>query len=106
MYTMLVPLSNKDTSPDPNTDVSLPAGSIADDGYELRFTYTPTGDMSGGAFELRIPTGWTVADDAVDAVWEGNAVRGEVTNSSGVLTFTLTDTFGQSSQRYARDLLS
>ena len=50
--------------------------------------------MSGGLVELRIPTGWTVADNAVDAVWESNAIRGEIAKGSGVWTFTLTDGFG------------
>ena len=45
-------------------------------------TTIPTGDMSGGLVELRIPTGWTVADDAVDAVWESNAVRGEISKGA------------------------
>ena len=85
-YETLMPFT--DTTP-PNTGNSIPAGAAPKDGYSLSLSYMPEGEMSGGMFELRLPSGWT----AETILWT-SVEDDDVEESNGVYTVTLPDEFG------------
>ena len=72
-----------------HTDVSIPAGIIADDALDLILVYTPDGDMGAGEFEVRLPSGWDAAE--IQASHDG------MEQSGRVVTVPLPDHFGEAS---------
>ena len=85
-YASLMPFTDETS---PNTGNSIPAGAAPKDGYSLSLSYMPEGEMSGGMFELRLPSGWT----AETILWTG-VEDNDVEESNGVYTATLPDEFG------------
>ena len=71
----------------PNTAASVPAGIVKDDEQNLTVIYRPEGVMGKGAFEIRLPSGWS-AEEAL--------VSGENKLSKNTVAVTFdTDYFGE-----------
>ena len=83
-----------DFGSDDNTDLSIPAGSVADDEYHLRFTFTPVGGMAGGMLRLEIPTGsgWGVTE--VDAAWDSSNTGTVDSSNPRAVVATFPEGFG------------
>ena len=90
----LMYLSDKDDSPKPNSMMSIPAGTTADDILTLALTYMPDGEMGEGEFEIRLPSGWGATE--ILTVWL-NTPGDDAEESNGVLTATFPENFGKDS---------
>ena len=81
--------------PNPNTDASIPAGLVADDGRNLIVTYDPDGDMGEGKFEIQMPTGWSAESISVSGEESVTPAEGSAVGSRGEVTVMLPEHFGQ-----------
>ena len=91
-----MPLSDDEDdvdSPEPNSEMSIPAGITADDARTLTLIYTPSGEMGAGEFEIRLPSGWDAEN--ILTLWAHTA-GDDVTRSGQILTVTLPEGFGMS----------
>ena len=85
---------NGSEDPTENTEVSIPAGLTAEDGYDLLVTYKPIGEMGEGEFELRMPSGWSAADILYSG--EESATPADSAVASGdIIKVTFPDRFGR-----------
>ena len=88
----LMPLSDDEDSPEPNSEMSIPAGTTADDASTLTLIYKPSGEMGAGEFEIRLPSGWDAEN--ILTLWAHTAGDDDVTRSGQILTVTLPEGFG------------